>query len=137
MYDTGCLTQESYHCETDNSCSNEFAFISGGNKYVDRNAHLKSISNLMEGQNRVEDYFDREYASLIARCQAMLFDETKSKNGDAGGSEFVSCNPVVDTRKKYIRKRSRFESKKHKKKFGPKEVIDYPSYFGKNQAQSI
>ena len=129
MYGTGCLSQESYHCEADNSCSKEFAFVSGGNKYIDRNAHLQSISNLMEGHNRVENYFDREYASLIAKCQAMLFDETKSKGGDAGASEFVSCNPVVDTRKKYIRKKSMFESKKHKKKLWPKESIDYPSYF--------
>ena len=50
----------------------------------------------------------------------MLFDETKSKNGDAGGSEFVSCNPVVDTRKKYVPKRSRLKAKSTKRNLGQK-----------------
>jgi hypothetical protein len=114
LFDSGNLSQE-MGGENNNEeyLHEQLAMISGGNIYVDCNAQLQSICNLIEKDNDLTNYFTSKFNSLIGEVHSMVLEKTD--NGADEGSEFVSCNPAVDKNRTYVRKRSATEPRKRKK----------------------
>ena len=94
LYDTGCLTQGSYHCGTDNSCSNESPFDLAG--------------------TRVCFYPWRGQTCYLAGQRARV--EVQE------GVDLSAATPWLDSGG-VCSGEEEVESKKHKKGFGPKKVI--------------
>ena len=133
MYNAGNLSQESYHGDVDINANNGIAeegpMITGANKFVDRRSILENISNLMEGNGFVEDYFDHKYASLVAHCRNMLFENSRLDK-DERKTEFVGVAPQVDANNRYKQKIGVWEENNRKRKHKKtEESICYSSYF--------
>jgi hypothetical protein len=97
--------------------------ITGGNRYVVCNAKLRNICNLFECDEIVGNELSVEFSALLSKYHTKVMRKSMDVHND--NSEFVSCNPPIDTDRSCKRKKSSTEpkiSKSSRRKKAPRNT---------------